>query len=435
MVDELQKLRENLAREQELLEGKNRELRDERRRMDEERKALEARLRNAENLAREQEILDKTSKELGEERRRIDEEKKVLEANRRDVEDGRIKYITLKMRNELRSERVELNRLKKSLQQLRADNLKERKRLEKERAVVLKARARLENERRKITQKAAFLRMRRVPVGLFEALSESQQKKKHKVEGEESSSQLQADVKAEKPPPTESVRVENAPQENLMVLGMRLGEQDYGIDIREVREIIRKHEITPIPRQPPYVEGVMNVRGTIIPVVNLKKRFGLQGETSTHPHTVIVESEEGPVGMLVDQVSEVIRVPVDRIHPPPAVTSGVSSEYLRGICRVGEGLLIFLDVKKVLKQGTPIDRISAGLKVHLSPEAERQRLERDERRVFNAINKTGRSKTGLKEKVGFGAAKLDRLIASLARKGLVQVSTQGSRKLISRIDH
>ena len=133
------------------------------------------------------------------------------------------------------------------------------------------------------------------------------------------------------------------------LVAFKLGGDEYGIEISQVREIIRKREITPVPRQPAYVEGILNVRGTIIPVVNLKKRFGLTGDMTQHPHTIIVESGEGLVGLLVEAVSEVLRVPSDHIHPPPSVTTGLDSEYLRGICRIGERLLIYLDVKKVVK--------------------------------------------------------------------------------------
>jgi len=132
------------------------------------------------------------------------------------------------------------------------------------------------------------------------------------------------------------------------IVVFKLGGEDYGIEINQVREIIRKREITPVPRQPDYVEGVINVRGTIIPVINLKKRFGLPDDPSTQPHTIIVESGEGLVGILVDSVSEVIRVPQDRIHHPPSVSMEANSRYLRGICRVGDRLLIYLDVKKVV---------------------------------------------------------------------------------------
>jgi purine-binding chemotaxis protein CheW len=146
---------------------------------------------------------------------------------------------------------------------------------------------------------------------------------------------------------TGSQRRQGAGEAQIVVF--KLGDEDYGIEIGQVREIIRKREITPMPRQPPYVEGVINVRGTIIPVVNLKKRFGLHLDASKHPHTIIVESGDGLIGMLVDAVSEVIRVPADQIHPTPSVTTGVDSEYLRGICRLGERLLIYLDVEKVVR--------------------------------------------------------------------------------------
>jgi purine-binding chemotaxis protein CheW len=132
------------------------------------------------------------------------------------------------------------------------------------------------------------------------------------------------------------------------IVVFKLAGEDYGIEINQVREIIKKRDITPIPRQPGYVEGVINVRGMIIPVVNLKKRFELVGDPSAHPHTIIVESGKGLIGILVDSVSEVIRVPQDRIHLPPSVSMSVDSQYLRGICRVGERLLIYLDVKKVV---------------------------------------------------------------------------------------
>jgi len=132
------------------------------------------------------------------------------------------------------------------------------------------------------------------------------------------------------------------------IVVFKLGGEDYGIEINQVREIIRKREITPVPRQPAYVEGVINVRGTIIPVVNLKRRFGLPGDPSAQPHTIIVESGDGLVGILVDSVSEVIRVPKDRIHHAPSVSMSVDSQCLRGICRVSDRLLIYLDVSKVV---------------------------------------------------------------------------------------
>jgi purine-binding chemotaxis protein CheW len=143
----------------------------------------------------------------------------------------------------------------------------------------------------------------------------------------------------------------------IQLVVFKLGGEEYGVEIGQVREIIRRRVITPMPSQPKYVEGVINVRGTIIPVVNLRKRFELQGDESTSPHTIIVESGDGLMGMLVDSVSEVIRIPGNQIHPPPTVTTGIDTEYLRGICRLEERLLIYLDVEKVVR-ASPAGRTS-----------------------------------------------------------------------------
>ena len=157
-------------------------------------------------------------------------------------------------------------------------------------------------------------------------------------------------------PKKHTIKIMRQAREAQLVV-FRLGGEDYGIEISQVREIIRDREITPMPSQPAYVEGVLNVRGIIIPVINMKKRFGLTGDLTSHPHTIIVESDDGLVGLLVETVSEVIRVPRDHIHLAPTVTNGVDNEYLRGICRIGERLLIYLDIKKVIMQ-TPM---AAGL--------------------------------------------------------------------------
>jgi purine-binding chemotaxis protein CheW len=157
------------------------------------------------------------------------------------------------------------------------------------------------------------------------------------------------------------------------IVVFRLGGEDYGIEISQVREIIKKRSITPMPRQPAYVEGVINVRGTIIPVVNLRKRFGLTGDELSEPHTIIVESGDGLVGILVDSVSEVIRLPQDRIHPPPPVSIGVDSEYLRGICRVGDRLLVYLDVEKVVKT-TPTTAYDSAAREEMQEETMQESL-------------------------------------------------------------
>jgi purine-binding chemotaxis protein CheW len=216
-----------------------------------------------------------------------------------------------------------------------------------------------------------------------------------------------------------------------VILGVKLGTEDYGIDTTKVREIIRMREITPLPRQPPYVEGVMNVRGGIVPVVNLKKRFGLQENGSRHPHIVIVESAKGLVGMLVDSVTEVVRVPAQQIIPAPQITKGIDGEYVHGICRLGEKLVIYLDLEKLLEQAVPIDR-TARPQLPLSRRSDLSELNKDEQRIIDAIPKAGRTKPTLRRRVRFSAGKLDRLISSLSDKKLIEVTRVGNTKLIRR---
>jgi len=216
------------------------------------------------------------------------------------------------------------------------------------------------------------------------------------------------------------------------IVVFKLGDEDYGIEIRQVREIIRKRAITPVPRQPPYVEGVINVRGTIIPVINLRKRFGLKGEFPENPNTVIVDSVDGMVGILVDSVSEVIRLPRDRIHPPPSIASGMEGEYLRGICRIDDQLLLYLDVEKILSKATPVATLYSGSQLGPPTHTGLSLLNRDEQKVLNAIPATGASKTRLIRKVKFGKGKFDKSLASLSRKGLVKISKDGDRRVIRR---
>lgn len=133
------------------------------------------------------------------------------------------------------------------------------------------------------------------------------------------------------------------------VVVFQLAEQTYGVDIARVYEIIRMEAITRVPRAPQFVEGVINLRGRIIPVIDLRRRFGLpQNEQTRASRIIIVEMNGMTVGMVVDAVLEVLRLPADSIEPPPPVINGIDSAYLRGIALWGERLIIMLDTEKVL---------------------------------------------------------------------------------------
>ncbi|MGO0121819.1 chemotaxis protein CheW [Desulfothermobacter acidiphilus] len=137
-------------------------------------------------------------------------------------------------------------------------------------------------------------------------------------------------------------------QEEQLVI-FRLADQTYGVDVGSVVEIIRMESVTRVPRAPEFVEGVINLRGRIIPVIDLRRRFGLPlKESDRSTRIVIVEMGGMMVGMIVDAVLEVLRVPAEKVEPPPAVVSGVDVAYLRGIALWQEDMIILLDLEKVL---------------------------------------------------------------------------------------
>lgn len=143
----------------------------------------------------------------------------------------------------------------------------------------------------------------------------------------------------------ESAVVES--EEQLVVF--ELANEVYGVDIGRVQEIIRMTTITRLPRAPEFVEGVINLRGKVIPVVDLKKRFGLRdGEEARSSRIVVVDVGQQTLGMVVDGVSEVLRVAKGAIEPPSPVVTTIESDYIRGIAKLEGRLIILLDLDKVL---------------------------------------------------------------------------------------
>lgn len=142
-----------------------------------------------------------------------------------------------------------------------------------------------------------------------------------------------------------------AVQERQLVV-FQLGGETYGVDINWVHEIIRMQAITRLPRTPHFIEGVINLRGRIIPVIDLRKRFGLPlGEETQNSRIMVVELAGVTVGMIVDAVSEVLRLPAESIEPPPPVMQGIDTAYLQGVGKWEERLVILLDLERVLYRG------------------------------------------------------------------------------------
>ena len=128
----------------------------------------------------------------------------------------------------------------------------------------------------------------------------------------------------------------------------RLGDEEYGVDILKVHEIDRMMDITEVPNAPPSIEGVINLRGKVIPVINLRKKFNLPDREADGRTKIVVVDIGTSAGMIVDSVSEVLRISSDIVEPPPPMTAGVSSEYIRGVGKLKDRLLILLDIEKLL---------------------------------------------------------------------------------------
>ena len=128
-----------------------------------------------------------------------------------------------------------------------------------------------------------------------------------------------------------------------------LGGEEYGVDIMKVQEIIRLQNITRVPQMPGFIEGVLNLRGNVIPVIDLRKRFNLAlTEQTAHTRIVVINVSGRTLGVIVDAVSEVMRLSDDQIEPPPQVISGIGHEYLEGVGKVQGRLIILLDLDKIL---------------------------------------------------------------------------------------
>lgn len=127
-----------------------------------------------------------------------------------------------------------------------------------------------------------------------------------------------------------------------------LGEE-FGLPILDVREIIRMTDVTPVPHAPNFVEGVINLRGQILPVVDLRKRFNLEAkEMDDSTRIVVVEINNNLLGLIVDGVSEVLRLPLDSIAPAPSiVSSGIGAEYIKGIGHYNDKMIILINLRKV----------------------------------------------------------------------------------------
>jgi len=135
----------------------------------------------------------------------------------------------------------------------------------------------------------------------------------------------------------------------LQFVTFKLAGQKYAVEILKVQEINNMKDITPIPNSPGYVEGAINLRGKVIPVLNLRKKFHMEELALSETSKIVIIDFRGIImGAIVDAVSEVLRISADVVEPPPAVSSHVKSEFIRGIAKLATELVILLDMDKLL---------------------------------------------------------------------------------------
>jgi purine-binding chemotaxis protein CheW len=147
--------------------------------------------------------------------------------------------------------------------------------------------------------------------------------------------------------------------EKQMVL-FDLGTETYGLDIASVHEIIRMQPITKVPRAPSYVEGVINLRGRVIPVIDIGKRFGFEKtDDDKNKRIVVINIKDTTLGIIVDAVTEVIRIPADSIDPVSDIVTSGQSDYLMGIAKLPEKMVILLALDKLLMKDDELADITA----------------------------------------------------------------------------
>ncbi|THB67924.1 MAG: chemotaxis protein CheW [Spirochaetaceae bacterium] len=139
----------------------------------------------------------------------------------------------------------------------------------------------------------------------------------------------------------------------MQLVTFQLGEEQYGIDIMDVEGIVKVEDVRAIPNSPAYVEGIFNLRGDIIPVINLHRRFHLKKANLSEEDRllsgfVIIQIDDMLLAVIIDKVNRVVTVEGKDIQPPPQMISGIGAEYIQGVVnRDEEGYLIILDIRRL----------------------------------------------------------------------------------------
>lgn len=150
----------------------------------------------------------------------------------------------------------------------------------------------------------------------------------------------------------------NYSSSEIQLVAFKLGREEYSVSILQVQEIKRITEITRVPHTPDYIKGVINLRGSVLPVIDLKKRLNLPQQASTEDtRIIIVKVDELSVGMIVDAVSEVMTINQENIDSPDVVVGSVASNYLSGVGKLDNRLLILLNLEEIIGIGQEVKAV------------------------------------------------------------------------------
>lgn len=138
-------------------------------------------------------------------------------------------------------------------------------------------------------------------------------------------------------------------EEIIQLVSFNIGSEEFGVDILKVQEINKLIQVTKVPNSPVFVEGVINLRGRVIPIVDLRTRLGMDKKPhDKNTRSIVVEIEGKTIGFVVDSVNEVLRIPKNITEAPPAIVSGIDANYITSVAKMEDRLLILLDLDKIL---------------------------------------------------------------------------------------
>jgi purine-binding chemotaxis protein CheW len=150
---------------------------------------------------------------------------------------------------------------------------------------------------------------------------------------------------------TDKAQQKGSYDEELQLVSFHIGEEEFAVDILNIQGINRMVEVTKVPNAPEYVEGIINLRGSVIPIIDLRRRLGMpQKDYDKDTRFIVVEVHTKVLGFIVDSVNEVLRISSNITEPPPPMVAGVDSEFITAVGKLEDRLLILLNIEKVLSK-------------------------------------------------------------------------------------